>query len=212
MNNFKPAGWRTGIASLFIVLTVLGDIIYDLSSKSVDEDTETISEAELVVMAGSGLSVIALVLAAIFSLLWFHQSASNLRVFKREKLQFTPGWCVGWWFIPLWNLVKPYEAMKEIWRASDPDSTNEDPDKWRNSTVPGAMKTWWVCFVIGSIVGNASARVQQEPYATWVGLAGSIFMAVAAVLIIWLMRELDRRQERAAKKLLTGHASPITPR
>ena len=36
--------------------------------------------------------------------------------------RFSPGWSVGWWFIPALNLLRPYQVIKEIWRGSYPNT------------------------------------------------------------------------------------------
>jgi len=36
-------------------------------------------------------------------------------------MEYTPGWSVGWFFVPLYNFYKPYRAITELYLASDPD-------------------------------------------------------------------------------------------
>jgi hypothetical protein len=35
-----------------------------------------------------------------------------------DGMSVTPGWAIGWFFVPVANLFKPYQAMKETWIAS----------------------------------------------------------------------------------------------
>ena len=60
---------------------------------------------------------------------WQHRAHANLWAFARSGLRFTPGWAVGWWFVPIASLWKPFEAVRELWKASDPGS---DPLSWRS--------------------------------------------------------------------------------
>jgi hypothetical protein len=55
---------------------------------------------------------------AIVWLVWQHRSQADLFAVGVQGLEFTPGWAVGWWFIPFANFVMPYRAMRELWRRS----------------------------------------------------------------------------------------------
>ena len=65
-----------------------------------------------------------------------------------RQLDFTPGWSVGWYFLPIANLWKPYQAMKEIWRAS------ARPDKVDDAEVPGWLPLWWFLWLAFSITSK----------------------------------------------------------
>ena len=51
-------------------------------------------------------------------LVWQHHATANLWSRGLPGLRFTPGWVVGWWFVPFANLVLPYLAMRELDRRS----------------------------------------------------------------------------------------------
>ena len=81
----------------------------------------------------TGWYVILIVGSAVAWCVWQHRAHANLRAFARSGLRFTPGWAVGWWFVPIASLWKPFEAVRELWKASDPDS---DAVSWRS------IRTW----------------------------------------------------------------------
>src|SRR4030095_8115621 len=65
--------------------------------------------------------VLLTALASFVSLLvWIYAAHANLPALNAGPLEFSPGWAVGWFFIPIANLVKPYQAVVEIWKGSDP--------------------------------------------------------------------------------------------
>jgi hypothetical protein len=64
--------------------------------------------------------------------MWQFRGQRNLTLAGRPSLRFTPGWAVGWWFIPIANLWKPFQAVRELGSRSDPDE--------RSYVVRG----WWV--------------------------------------------------------------------
>jgi hypothetical protein len=59
----------------------------------------------------------ALLASQLAFFVWFYRACANGRRFAPE-LQFTPGWAVGCFFVPLMNLFLPYQAMQEVWKVS----------------------------------------------------------------------------------------------
>lgn len=49
---------------------------------------------------------------------WIVRANKNVRAFGADGLRITPGWAVGYFFVPIINLWRPYQAMKDLWRAS----------------------------------------------------------------------------------------------
>ena len=99
--------------------------------------------------------LLVFVVSVILIAQWVYSANQNARNLGAEGMEYTPGWSVGWYFIPIASLWKPYQAMKEIWRASHP---TED---WRSSTRPGFLPWWWFLWITTSIVGQASFRMSM---------------------------------------------------
>ena len=96
-----------------------------------------------------------------------------------------PGWAVGWYFVPLANLWKPYEAMREAWQVS------RNVENWPQ--VPtDYLPTWWGLWIVFSIVSNLSGRLPSgsEP-ATWVGLLAGLLSLPLAWVFCRLVRDLS---------------------
>src|SRR5215831_8155859 len=75
----------------------------------------------------SGIAYIVLLLAtSVVVLVWIYGANHNAHALGATGMRFTSGWAVGWYFIPIFNLWKPYQAMKEIWKAS------ADPRNWQS--------------------------------------------------------------------------------
>jgi hypothetical protein len=79
--------------------------------------------------------VLALIASFILVGRWIYLASANAHAFSSE-MTITPGWAVGWYFIPVANLFKPLQAMKEIWFASHPYGPGE-----REGTPP--LLAWW---------------------------------------------------------------------
>lgn len=93
--------------------------------------------------------------AGIFSLIWIHRANRNARDAGATGMRFTPGWAIGWYFIPIANLWKPYQAMTEIWRASATGSAEQTPP-------PRLFPWWWALWLVGGFAGNLAFRLSRS--------------------------------------------------
>lgn len=117
------------------------------------------------------------VAAAVAFCRWFYRAYANLPALGERHPRFTPGWAIGYFFIPVLNLFRPYQAAKEIWAAS-------------TGRPHGLLVAWWALWLFANFAGNASAtfaiRQEDEPARTfsWVSLALTIGAAIFAIRMI----------------------------
>ena len=78
--------------------------------------------------------------------IWIYRAAINLRALGAKDMAISPGWAVGWYFIPIANLWKPFQAMKEIWQAS------LNPLQGGKSAAPRVLRIWWGLWLLGFLV------------------------------------------------------------
>jgi hypothetical protein len=204
---YRSLGAKATAATIAIALTVPVHLVLSGVMLSFDADAEDMASA--VVMMGAGFVAIATsLLAAVVFLVWFHGAAKNLRAFGHHGLAFTPGWCVGWWFIPFANLVKPYRAMQEIWRASHPDSVGAGYEgAWLASPVTSLLGSWWAAWLVSGFLDRISGKIEDVQASGAIGLAGTLVSALAAILLIRIMRTITRRQDASWEKLQQQHAA-----
>jgi len=154
-----------------------------------------------------GLPQFAVVVTtAVIFLMWIHRANRNARGLGAEGMTFTPGWSVGWYFVPFANLWKPCQAMKEIWQAS------MDPAAWRSQTPPSLVSTWWALWVFSNLLSNVSLRLSvgantssQLVVSETVSLVSELLDIPLCLVAIRLVRELIRLQSRWA-----AHPSALT--
>jgi hypothetical protein len=97
--------------------------------------------------------LIVAVASIVFIAMWVYRVAWNARVFAGARnMDFTPGWSVGWYFVPFANLWKPYQAMKEVWRAS------ANPSQMDRTGVSWWLPLWWLLWLANNIVSNYATR------------------------------------------------------
>ena len=138
------------------------------------------------------LHLLAFAVSGFLILRWIHRVNSNAHAWS-ATMGVSPGWNVGFFFIPIANLWKPYEGVRETWEAS-----HDGPDY----LAPGWMRWWWACWLVVNILGNISFRIGMEA-TTAGGIAiGAAIDVVAgvigiplALLLIRLIRALTDAQE-----------------
>lgn len=135
-------------------------------------------------------------LTAIFVLTWIHRANHNARQMGATDMRFTPGWAVGWHFVPIAWFWKPYQAMTEIWRAS------RNPTDWRGEPVSPLLPWWWVLWIVPTwsllIVDLAARRNLDEAGAETleaaIGLAGWILDIPLILVLLAIIGAVHRRQ------------------
>ncbi len=138
-------------------------------------------------------------LTAILFLVWVHRAHKNARALGAQGMQFTPGWCVGWFFVPIMNLFKPYQAIREIYQASAPEL---GPTDWKRTGSAGVVGLWWGLWLIGNFLGQIEFRLalrdDDVQASAALGAITSVLGVILCLVAMQLVRSLHRRQETKA--------------
>jgi hypothetical protein len=129
---------------------------------------------------------------------WIYRVNANAHAVGRE-VSITPGWAVGWYFVPLANLVMPYQAMRETWDASHEAAALEAERE--TSLLPW----WWGLWLVTNIVSNVSAwsgGIGEAPNGLGLtaNLAAALLNVPLCLILIRIARRLDRVQRIAANR------------
>jgi hypothetical protein len=108
--------------------------------------TDTLTYAELLVF------IVTVVLWCVWKNLscknaWLFRSKSGLANPMSSGDVFTPGWAVGWYFIPIAHLWKPFQAMSFI--------RNQVSDTFQGGAILGI---WWTTWIIMNFASRALSR------------------------------------------------------
>lgn len=123
--------------------------------------------------------------AGIATLFWIYSANRNARALSSHALTNTPGWSVGWWFVPFASLFKPYQNVLEIYKAS------RDPMNWPSQRQASIVGIWWLIYLAGNMLGlvitaisrgNGGSGIEMRPLA--IGLYAIIAAHQALFLII----------------------------
>lgn len=93
------------------------------------------------------ISVPIYIVVFITFLTWVYRANLNCHGFGAQGMQFSPGWSVVWYFVPILNCYKPYQAMVEIWKVST------DPERWRDVPDTPFIGWWWSSWVLSAALG-----------------------------------------------------------
>jgi hypothetical protein len=86
---------------------------------------------------------------------WIYLSSNHNHQSGAEGLRYSPGWSIGWYFIPIFLFWKPYQAMKQIYQVS------VDKDNWKEIGIPGVFPIWWTLWIISNVIGQVMFRTSN---------------------------------------------------
>ncbi|HEX5964551.1 MAG TPA: DUF4328 domain-containing protein [Pyrinomonadaceae bacterium] len=222
---FISAQGRARIVKILLIvgaiLTGLSLLIEALSLVSPPPlEDEELSEnliGSMILVAAFMLTIFDLIIylvTVVFFAIWLYRAYDNLRAFDPwSRLNYSPGFAVGSFFIPFANLFVPYRAVKELWQKS------RGPNEAILSDPPASFPLWWLFWLSASFAGNISFRVSfreniPPSTATMVAIVAHALFITAAVFAYLVVDAIDKRQEEARGKLnlatLTGPPPPPT--
>ena len=146
-----------------ILSVIFGFLEYQLLSAFQDgvygslKDAFADGEVTLGLLQGTGIaSLIAFMASAVLIIKWIYRANYNAHQLGAQDMNYTPAWSVGYYFIPVFNLWKPYQAMKEIWKAS------KNPLDWRLSKTSPILPVWWALWLTSNILNQSIFRLSAE--------------------------------------------------
>lgn len=197
MYDFKDPARLTRIAVACVAVYMVVDVLFGLSLINV-----YVSGQDYLYPDELGFSAFAGVADVVMSLLcfvvvgrWIYRASANAHTFS-DEMTISPGWAVGWYFVPFMNLVRPYQAMREIWLAS------HFRGNWHGEPAPGMLGWWWGLWIVTSILGNLSFRLSMTDVAAAdtvfvVDLAGAFLHVPLCLILIRIMRAIACAQGTA---------------
>jgi len=188
-----------GIAvDVIAVLSGLSEIwlLSDIEAGTYDYDVTAAANRNDSRQGAIGIVQLVLYLAqAIVILGWIRLANKNARALGARDMEFTPGWAIGWYFIPIANLWKPYQAMLEIWRAS-----SGSPD-WKSAGTSGTLQGWWAAWLVANALGRVSFRLSMKAReipelknASIATAVSDVASVVLSLLFLEVVKEIYRRQ------------------
>lgn len=164
--------------------------------------------ADSQVAGSTGLWLLVFIATGVVWLVWQHHAQANAQHLMARRLTFSPGWAVGWWFVPLASLVQPFRAVRELWQTSG------GPDSPEEGTWPVLVLWWagWLGFNLMSALGRTSTNtVTALTLADERQLIAVVLGIPSAALAILIVRSVVQRQESFSLRQPTSHISLPPP-
>ena len=146
--KYQSLGALTAIITVLLLFGVVASVAETLSSYSQLDllnrmrSGMKVTQGEVLANAAQQASIafaalgLYIVTAITFGI-WIVRAHKNLRAFGITDTTYTPGWALGWFFVPFLNLVRPFQAMKELWQASHAGA------EWSKSSSTKLVNSWW---------------------------------------------------------------------
>ncbi len=203
-----------GVFFAYLVLAVVGFVFDEAQASLLNQviGGGYVSDAEATVndlrQALIGLvQLVVFIATAVVFLIWIYLASRNLRSFHAVDVRFTPGWAVGWFFVPFMNLFRPYQVIKEIWEESDPD-TRTDPSMPYKPSSTAMVGWWWALYLVGNYVSYfAGTSILRGDTAEELLSATRFYQASAAIdiagiiITIWMVMKITQFQEMKYKQI-----------
>ncbi|MFK5920968.1 MAG: DUF4328 domain-containing protein [Verrucomicrobiota bacterium] len=131
----------------------------------------------------------------VFFCMWKHRACSNayaLGGMEGVNNPITPGWAVGYYFIPILMLWKPYQAMKQIWEASSGGG--------RSLSVIGL---WWALWILTGVLDRFSFKLAFSGQEGTGLILDGVTAVIAIPLLLFLLKiigEITKAQVATQKE------------
>ena len=169
-----------------------------LPSTIVPFDIETLEVIDMFIIGVGVLQLVLFWACAIIVARITYRAMRNLFTVGNDIAEMSPGWTVGWYFIPFASFFKPVEGMSQIMHGTR-KAVGEKP------FVPTAIPVWWTGWVLTNILAAVSGQIVSrsgEPIDVWTQItafsfdaASSIFGILSAGALLRVLRPTVRRQE-----------------
>lgn len=197
-----------GSAALIISDVAMINFIQSAIAGSFQSDFELEQQAAFVdnlALFSSVGFLFAFAWSAIIISRWIFRAMKNLREAGHETT-VSPGWAVGWHFIPVALLWMPFRGTAQIWRGS----LSGDP--LGDTKLPASMRIWWTMWLLGNFTSFFAVRIQDMGYSTddfsqvsvglGIGILSTIAHIVSALLLLNIMKSVSASQHNQPENVL----------
>lgn len=175
--------------SIAVILGQIGEIAGIIDLKNGKESPLLL----LVSVAYMGFAVV-FIASIVLTCMWIYRAHANVIAADAGPLENSPGWAVGWFFVPIANLFKPFQAMRELWNVS-----HNQADGFSQES-PHLLKLWWGFWIVSNIVTNISTRSMfasgeiGQSSATILDVIGGLLSIPAAWFLLQIVRQVNSAQ------------------
>ncbi len=160
---FTLAAWLRGLFYVQVAVSAVGAVVAVWVVSVLNRwlrapDTITVVEGnrvDTVDLAVGGLGGLLYVATGVVFVVWLWKAYSSNRV-DPSRLRHGRGWTIGAWFVPILNLFRPFQLVRDLRDGirSAMGATGPDRKRW-------LVRAWWAAFVTMSLFDSASRVVDS---------------------------------------------------
>jgi hypothetical protein len=190
--------------------------------------------------AGSPLAVASLgfavveyavwIVGAVLFCRWLYRAYEDNQRLGGLPLKLSPAYAVGSFFIPVVNLWQPYQALRDLYVASDPRPLPDPPRFLATTDVlyrssgreliappnwnkPFPVRAWWACYMVLPWALTAVTAVEAfwgisaspsaglSRFSSVTGVLSMTLQLGSVVLVVLVIRSIQARQEERLRRL-----------
>ncbi|MDD5149340.1 MAG: DUF4328 domain-containing protein [Flavobacterium sp.] len=197
MQDLKPNEQRSQNAILLIWIALAMNCIslissyfqYDLLQTAANGgkiSAEDITSNDNREQAIGIIQIIVFAVSAITFIQWFRRAYFNLHL-RVNHLSHSEGWAAGCWFVPIINLFRPYQIMKELFQETHLFLKRNDIFTNEHFST-SSLSLWWTFWIIdrffGQFVFKYSMKAETIDELTTSTIAEMVSNGIGIVLAI----------------------------
>ena len=182
---------RAKALSIVLLLFVAADLALSvITALGLLDQAATDPMAARIAIAAGLAQFGCLVASAVTTSMWLYRANDNLRQ-TGATLTYGPNGAWAWYLVPVANLFKPFQAMKEIWDASLGASSEAA------SNSQALLRLWWGCWIGGNILATLAQRLEDVNHAVAavLGFGATASLAGSAWFLYRIVGEITEAQQ-----------------
>ncbi len=134
----------------------------------------------------------ALVASLVINGAWIVNAARNAQELSPVPLSPSPGWCLGWFFIPIANLFMPYKGLTQTYRVT--------MGHLGYTSHAGWILTWWWIWILSNFIAGYSKRLfndgspEKYIHGNQFSIAASVGFIICGYFMIRYIQMITRAQ------------------
>ena len=185
------------VLALEIVSLISGYFQYDLLQTAANGGEISIESADSNDTREQLIGVIFMIvyiISAVTFIQWFRRAYYNLHQ-RVNHLSQTEGWAAGSWFVPIVNLYRPYQIMKELYQETKELLVKKGVSLNENFATD-SVGWWWTLWIINNVIGQFVARyslksesIDEFTTSTIASMIGNVVGILLSIITVKVIKD-----------------------
>lgn len=195
-------------AAVLIALFALSELVLAVVASTTDgpiagyiagngTSVAAFNEAVLLLTLTNLASVVMFAAAIVMFLVWLWRARVNAELLCRAQHTRSRVWTLLGWFVPIVSLWFPFQAVRDVWKASHPAAAPEGYNM-HGMSFTKVLGWWWAVWLadlsLFQFINNRELDESFDPVADDIAVS-FVLSAVAGGLLIRLILQISSWQE-----------------